>query len=279
MTLSPPRGTEVAVTPSVAGEYTLEVEIDGYDGPSPFIKFKGVTETVTSVRAWILGNNTHYSRTEAEVRAMFEGVNEIYRQAGMRFVVESVTYTNMPGYLDLEDDADYSTKLRTLCDVASNTGGLEFYFVDRIKGGEHMACNVKSGLNGSIFGIVVSTNAIALTLAHEVGHSCGLYDIYESHDGTSLQVTGDISKSRLPDDWGCNGDARFYPAGLNQVGLINRLLMHGFGSSSTSVANLDLSYGDVYGLYRIPTLTGDAWFTNLVSVGFAKYANRNPVHQ
>ena len=251
----------------------------GYDGPPPFIKFKGVTETVTSVRAWILGDGDHYSRTEAEVRAMFEGVNEIYRQAGMRFVVASVTYTNMQGYLDLEDNADYLTKLRTICDIASNTGGLEFYFVDSIKDGQHIACNVKSGSNGSTFGIVASTNANAMTLAHEVGHSCGLYDIYESHDGTSLKVTGDISKSRLPDDWGCNGDARYYPAGLNQVGLINRLLMHGFGSSSTPVSNLDLSYGDVYGLYRIPTLTGDAWFTNLVTIGFAEYANRNPVHQ
>jgi hypothetical protein len=210
---------------------------------------------------------------------MFEGVNEIYRQAGMRFVVASVTYTNMQGYLDLEDNADYLTKLRTICDIASNTGGLEFYFVDSIKDGQHIACNVKSGSNGSTFGIVASTNANALTLAHEIGHSCGLYDIYESHDGISLKVTGDISKSRLPDDWGCNGDARYYPAGLNQVGLINRLLMHGFGSSSTSMSTLDLSYGDVYGLYRISTLTGDAWFINLVTVGFAEYANRNPVHQ
>ncbi len=55
--LSPAKGTEVSVTPSVAGEYTLEVEINGYDGPPPFIKFKGVTETGTSVRAWIPGEN------------------------------------------------------------------------------------------------------------------------------------------------------------------------------------------------------------------------------
>ena len=41
VTLSPASGTEVSVTPSVAGEYTLEVQIDGYDGPPPFIKVKG----------------------------------------------------------------------------------------------------------------------------------------------------------------------------------------------------------------------------------------------
>ena len=94
--LSPARGTEVSVTPSVAGEYTLEVEIDGYDGPPPFIKFKGVTETVTSVRAWILGDGVRYSRTEAEVRTLFDDVNAIYRQAGMRFAAMPFPRTGRP---------------------------------------------------------------------------------------------------------------------------------------------------------------------------------------
>ena len=35
---------------------SIETCTYGYNGPPPFIKFKGVTETVTSVRAWILGN-------------------------------------------------------------------------------------------------------------------------------------------------------------------------------------------------------------------------------
>ncbi|MBQ6248260.1 MAG: hypothetical protein IJK04_15420, partial [Kiritimatiellae bacterium] len=159
VTLSPAWGTEVAVTPSVAGEYTLEVEIDGYDGPPPFIKFKGVTETVTSVRAWILGDGRgYYSRDEAEVRAMFETVNTIYRQAGMRFVVESVTYTNMPTYLKIDDGPDYNAMLRDVCNIASNTGGLEFYFMDELKGGVLAACNVR-GSNASTLGIIASTNA------------------------------------------------------------------------------------------------------------------------
>ena len=250
----------------------------GYDGPPPFIKFKGVTETVTSVRAWILGDGVRYSRTEAEVRAMFDDVNSIYRQAGMRFAIAGVTYTNMVDHLKIEDGIGLNSALREVCNVATGTGGLEFYFLDELREGATFAYNV-NGPNATVLGIVAATNATALCLAHEIGHSCGLYDIYESHDGTLLTVTGDISKSRLPNDWGCNGGARYYPSGLNQVGLISRLLMHGFGSSSSPVSNLDLSYGDVYGLYRISTSAGDAWFTNLVTVGFAEYANRNPVHQ
>lgn len=253
----------------------IETYHHGYDGPPPFIKFKGVTETVTSVRAWILGNEDHYSRTEAEVRAMFEGVNEIYRQAGMRFVVESVTFTNMPGYLDLEDKADYTTKLRTICNIASNTGGLEFYFIDRLKEGHSIACNVKSGSNGSTIGIVASTNATAIALGHEIGHTCGLQDIYISDPATTNSVTGSVSHGRLPDDWGANSEVGYYPPSLTQAALLQRLLMYGREVS----AMYDLSYGDVYGLYYIPTLSGRVWFLNTATVGFARHANRTPTHQ
>ncbi len=274
VTLSPARGTEVSVTPSVAGEYTLEVEIDGYDGPPPFIKFKGVTETVTSVRAWILGNNTHYSRTEAEVRAMFEGVNEIYRQAGMRFVVESVTYTNMPSYLNIDDGPDFNNNLRLVCDIATGTGGLEFYFVDELKNSQYAACNVH-GANASNLGIVASTNATAITLGHEIGHSCGLQDIYDSHIETPLTVSGDISRTRLPDDWGSMDEQGYYPSGVNQVSLLRRLLMYGYKIPSAK----DLSYGDIYGLYYISTLNGKVWFLDTATIGFAEHGNCNPVHQ
>ena len=247
----------------------------GYDGPPPFIKFKGVTETVTSVRAWILGDGMRYSRTEAEVRAMFDDVNAIYRQAGMRFVIANVTCTNMQDYLDLEDNAAYITKLRTICSIASNTVGLEFYFVDALRDGQTAACNVP-GYNATILGIVVATNATAISLGHEIGHSCGLQDIYEWHrENTTLVVTGGVSHIRLPDDWGSNGELGYYPPGLNQVSLLRRLLMYGY----TIPGAIDLSYGDVYGLYYIPTISGKACFLNTATVGFAKYANRNPEHQ
>ena len=130
-------------------------------------------------------------------------------------------------------------------------------------------------MNASILGIVASTNATGLALAHEIGHSCGLKDIYEEHDGTSQIVTGDISHERLPDDWGCDGNARYYPATLNQVGLLRRLLMYGFNVNAQS----DLSYGDVYGLFYISTLTGKVWFLDMATIGFADYANRQPIHQ
>ena len=272
--LSPARGAEVSVTPSVVGEYTLEVEIEGYDGPSPFIKFKGVTETVTSVRAWILGDGDHYSRTEAEVRAMFEGVNEIYRQAGMRFVVASVTFTNMPNYMRIQDDPYFNNIARDVCNIATGTGGLEFYFVDELKDRQYAACNVH-GPNASNLGIIASTNATTTTLGHEIGHSCGLQDIYISDPATTNSVTGNISHSRIPDDWGTNSIIGYYPPALSQATLLQRLLMYGRGHPT----KYDLSYGDVYGLYYIPTISGKVWFLNTATVGLARHANRTPTHQ
>jgi hypothetical protein len=275
VTLSPAKGAEVSVTPSVAGEYTLEVQIDGYDGPPPFIKFKGVTETVTSVRAWILGDGNHYSRTEAEVRAMFESVNTIYRQAGMRFVVAAVTYTNIPSRLKIENDQNYTANLREVCNIATGTSGLEFYFVDEIDNRNVLACNVP-GANATILGLVVSTNATSITLGHEVGHTCGLQDLYISDPAaTTNSVTGNISHDRLPDDWGTNSTVGYYPPALTQAQLIQRLLMHGVGIPT----KYDLSYGDVYGLYYIPTISSKVWFLDTATVGFAEHANRMPTHQ
>ncbi len=272
--LSPARGTEVAVTPSVADEYALEVQIDGYDGPPPFIKFKGVSETVTSVRAWILGDGVRYSRTEAEVRAMFDDVNTIFRQAGMRFVVSAVTYTNIPSRLKIENDHNYTANLREVCNIATGTNGLEFYFVDEIDNQNVLACNVP-GANATILGIAVSTNASANTLGHEIGHSCGLQDLYISDSATTNIVMGNISQSRLPDDWGTTSGAGYYPPALTQAQLIQRLLMYGRGIPT----KYDLSYGDVYGLYYIPTVFSKVWFLNTATVGFATHANRMPTHQ
>ena len=192
----------------------------------------------------------------------------------MRFVVASVTYTNMPTCLKIDNGPDYNAVLRDVCNIASGTGGLEFYFVDELAGKNVLACNVP-GQTASILGIVVATNATPTTLGHEVGHSCGLQDVYVSDSATTNAVTGYISKARLPDDWGTQSDKGYYSPSLSQSMLLQRLLMYGRGITT----KYDLSYGDVYGLYYIWTPAGKVWFLNAATVGFAEHANRQPIHQ
>ena len=58
-------------------------------------------------------------------------------------------------------------------------------------------------------------------VAHEIGHACGLRDVYvSSHDETSLTVTGEITRDRLDTAWGGTGERSFYPGGLQQAQLL-----------------------------------------------------------
>ena len=64
------------------------------------------------------------------------------------------------------------------------------------------------------------------TLAHELGHACGLNDIY-LEDGNDVLVEGPCSKERAPLDWNNGTSSRYYPCGLEQSRLVRRLLMFG----------------------------------------------------
>ena len=215
----------------------------------------------------------YYCRTDSEVRAMFEEVNRIYRQAGMRFTVQNVAYTNREEYLNLEREGNTYQHVYEICDIATDTGGLEVYFINLIDGGHISAFN-QPRLNTGIHGIIASTNATGVTLAHEIGHSCGLKDIYDDYpEKTSLHVTGNISKERLSDDWGTVSDTGYYCSFYLQTDLIRQLLMCGKGGTTKR----DLPYGDVYGLGT----ESEAWFLDKITVGLpasTKEDKRTPVH-
>ena len=121
-------------------------------------------------------------------------------------------------------------------------------------------------------GIVVGPDANARTIAHEIGHACGLPDIYDEDSRTSLKVEGMPSKERMPDDWG------WYPPSVKQADLVRRLLMYGVYSYSKA----DISYGDIYGLYytnfwnRTTRKWERVWQLNNVPIGFGRHGNRNP---
>ena len=69
-------------------------------------------------------------------------------------------------------------------------------------------------------------------------HACGLSDVYDRHQETTLVVEGGPTRERMPDDWG------WYPPNVMQTNIVRRLLMYGRRSDTKA----DISYGDVYGL-------------------------------
>ena len=122
----------------------------------------------------------------------------------------------------------------------------------------------------------------ALTLAHEVGHSLGLSDIYVSNDESEtnvlpadlLSVRSDmVRREFVPEDWsndcgsGYNGKgiggSRYYRAGLKMSELIPRLLMYGIDSPRSR----DIPLGPVYGVWYKWIDGNKRWSKDFVPIG------------
>ena len=200
------------------------------------------------------------SWTATRVVGLLAEVNQIYRQAAMRFVMEDIVLTN-DTYLSQVVYSDPVQRM-AVCGILQETGGIEIYFVTSLDGGA-VAFNTS-------YGIVVGPGANARTIAHEIGHACGLRDIYVSRRNVDLVVEGCPRRERVPYDWGR------YPDGLKQADLVRRLLMFGVRSDVKE----DIPYGDVYGLwYSLASNASRKYHLSLAPVGFVIHGNRHPVHR
>ena len=192
-------------------------------------------------------------------------LNKIYSHVGISFSVESISYTNSTHLTNIVFTNDLH--IAELCSLTNGTAGLEVYFIESIFDDADAFCGES--------GIAISKNCNRTTLAHEVGHACGLKDIYLRDDETTLCVTGMPCKAWVPLDWG------WYPDYVTQEVLIKRLLMYGLNTSDKG----DISRGDVHGLWYRWVLNDAGteyvkdWQLRLAPVGFKTHGNRHPVSQ
>lgn len=189
-------------------------------------------------------------------------LNRIFSQVAMEFSLVSIVKTNSSHLANIV--FTNSAHIAELCSIASQTGGLEVYFVESITGGVNAFCGTS--------GIAVSSTHNRTTLAHEVGHACGLDDVYDWHRETTLVVTGMPTEERLPHDWG------WYPPAVSQADIVRRLLMYGYDTSDKG----DISAGDVYGLYYESEWNAGrgvwerVWRLGNAPVGFGTHGSRHP---
>lgn len=187
-------------------------------------------------------------------------LNKIYSQVGMSFCVRAISCTNSTYLTRIVFTNDMQKA--ELYSLSKGSSGLKIYFVESITDATD-AFHGKSG-------IVISKANNRTTLAHEVGHACGLCDIYDFHPETDYRVQGGPSEERFTQDWG------WYPENESQVSIIRRLLMYGYNTGSKG----DISGGNVYGLWYQTYRSDDGevekdWQLGLAPVGFSG-ANRNP---
>lgn len=125
-------------------------------------------------------------------------------------------------------------------------------------------------------GITITNRGNFRTVGHEIGHGCGLQDIYVSKPSkTTKTVKGFLTKTRVPKDWNNGPEPYFYKVKLKQSQLVKRLLM--FGNVSTTKA--DIPSGKIYGLYYTRNTVGrKIWHLGNAKVGLTN-VNRQPTHQ
>lgn len=266
-------GRRLVVRGERVGDVALRLEITGYPGPEPTIRARVVQPSVVDAHVYIVcSTNGHAAAETNRVEELFEGVNDIWRQACVSFRVAGFETVTNDLWLQIESEDGTWPRAEDLVDHACGTGGVECYFVDRLE--DATALNFDGGL-------VVSTNGSFRTVAHELGHACGLSDIFEDADGTTLCVTGDVSRATLGTEWGCDADEGYYPPETRQADIIRRLLMYGYNDDRKA----DIPYGDVTGLWyedMVDLQTGTIapeWNLSPAPVGFFQHGNRHPTHE
>ena len=258
-------GECVRVASTVADQRVkLRVQVDDCRSRPPEISAHVVDPLAVKLTVWIVGNKdgSHYAKDVATVSNMVADVNKIYEQIGVLFYLDSICFTNRDSWLDISKRGGTCDlkRRRELVNIARNTGGYEIYFVDKV------AAGVRA--NHDSYGIVMSTNALSLTLAHEIGHAFGCADVYPCMKH-NLQIhipDSTLSEAHAPLDWSNGSGCRYYSTTDDQEKLIERLLMCGNGCEG----RYDLSSGSIYG-FAADGCDG------LVDVGFFRSGNRRSV--
>ena len=258
------RGSKVYVTATEPNQ-VVKLCVQVGDSISRPIEFTAFTVEPLSVKltVWIVGDceGTYFARGADEVTNMVSEVNRIYEQIGVSFYIDSISYTNRGDWLDLRNDDENEhcdlNRRKELIDIEKDTNGLELYFVNRV--------SKRALANQSNQGVVLTTNATAKTLAHELGHCFGCHDIYcVSKTDLKTPLSSDkVEESRIQMDWNNGTGVRYYSLDMTQSKLIRRLMMCGHAYDERA----DLSAGSVYGFTRKDK-------EGLVDVGFFRSGSR-----
>ena len=284
-------GRCVTVRGASTGCETLSVQIGGRTNNTPEFNVRVVEMATVNLRAWIIGNgNNKYPQTAETIRQMIKSANDIYAQVGVVLnLIEPIVVTNIP---DAYDALYYSPTNATpqwsysqIVDIASGTGGLECYFINRFADKERTLA-----VNGPR-GAVITCGADFKDLAHEIGHEFGMCDVYvdsrKAEDPNlpliELSSGEPVNFSHAQNDWngGCDGrgqgGVRYYATNTKMVNILSRMLMKGTRGSSDNP--VDITAGDIYGVFYTNSVNQtEIWSKGNAPVMFP-FSYRNISHQ
>ena len=252
------------------GDDTVMMTLDKLYGAKPpefNVRIYSASDPVPVTFVFLCDTNGAHAGSSDQIPVLIGGLNGVYRQAGMSFTCAGIQYhTNANWYAN---SADPAVQLQ-IVNILKNTGGLEVYVVPSL--GQDVLGAEYEGM-----GILVTGGVSVRILAHEIGHECGLNDIFDHHALTTLTVTGKVSEERLPRDWNNGpGPEEYYTRGLEQAELMKQTLMYGY--SPQTGGGIDIPAGTVFGLkvLRYDILPPEIGLEP-VKVGL-QHINRTPAH-
>jgi hypothetical protein len=276
-------GRNVHVRGVSPGNAELKAIIGGRELAAPTLPVKVVEpQPPIKITAWIVENESNkQARKIEDVQDMIAPLNDIYRQVGVSFYLDSVIVTNIPAAYNLlySSETNGVWNRGRLLDIGRNTGGIECYFVNGFIMEDDSepplaVCNPR--------GITLSAQTDVVTLAHEIGHAFGLRDVFVANMGLGESIPpGDeksvegqkMRRACSEHDWngGCrghgDGGCRYYPVGTRLSTLLCRLLMYGVEMSEIP-SGTDITWGYVTGVWRMEQEGVTTWCDDNAPVGF-----------
>jgi len=262
-------GRSVQMVGTELGDWEASVTV--LDSTIPQTKLHGTVlekKTVTVYLHIVRDDNGENAATTVEhFNSLLLGANQIWEQAAIEFQLSSnVVYIDDSEFLVLSSDNDWEEQ-DLLQAWSSNTGGIEVYCVQQFQG---ESINGQSYITSNAYaGLSISTNATARTLAHEIGHACGLNDIYDEGELNGVPCSLDvvnISDSYFMQDW-CEELPRGGYGNMSLGSMLRRLLMFGEGL----VSAVDVPAGGVWGFRANES-------NAFVNVGLQNMTTREPAH-
>ena len=238
------RNVSFTATGSENSEAKLQIDVGDCPGRAPQFTLREMAMHEVRIYPCVISRRDHPSSVNvAKISAVLDEVNVIFRQVGMHFSLGSP-----PIIIENDQFARWGLASRNIGkqirNIMSGTDGIEVYFVPGLEEDEAKEHFQPLG-TCSPYGIIVSYLVHPSTLAHEIGHACGLCDIYFRRDNmTPPSLLQGVRESWLPGDWNNGTGCRFYSPILTQQDLIQRLLMFGEGDGTKA----DIPYGMVFGL-------------------------------
>jgi len=263
-------GREVHLTATRTGDWVAIVTVSNSTLRPARLRGTVLEKKDVNVYLHIVRDNDgqNPAMTVAHFDELLTVANQIWEQAAVEFHrASSMMYIDKTDW-QVISTTDNLAEYHEMQSTNSNTGGIEIYCIQRFENNRYNA--LTSIRTNAMGGTTLTTNATARTLAHELGHVCGLLDIYTNRvsNGVTNELPSTLpaNKNWIPRDW-CEEAPLGGYGEVPQTEIIHRLLMYGVGVTRA----VDIPAGKITGL-------NTAGATNSISVGLWNMKTRNPKH-